>query len=154
LFGSKWFNETAVPIVANSPMKANQNKPKLAPRNAEVVAADFFAVKRLKSDAAVTQARLNAANVSAATPEDIRMLWGGCHVTMSWKETVLKTTTDSHITKMTTKTIPIRSIIWTDFSPTEILNKCKTLIIKIPTIRPNVPPGLPYSGQPNNSPKI
>ena len=68
LLGSNLLMVIAVAIVAIRPIKANQNKPILAPKKEAVVAACLSLVKRLKSAAAVTQAKLKAAKTSTILP--------------------------------------------------------------------------------------
>src|SRR5699024_8020310 len=77
-FGSNELFITAVPMVANRPIKANPNNPKFAPKNAQPVAPDFFFANLEKSEDAVTQAKLKAARISIAAPEEIRTDVGGC----------------------------------------------------------------------------
>src|SRR5699024_1679257 len=137
LLGSNLLIVMAVAIVAIKPIKANQNKPTLAPKNEAVVAACLSFVKRLKSAAAVTQAKLKAAKISTIFPLGSWNLAAGCHLMISWKGTVFRTTIDSQVTRMITKMIPKRSIHFTDFSPTEILIRCRMDMTTIPMMMLN-----------------
>ncbi|KXU05343.1 hypothetical protein WEIDD23_01427 [Weissella sp. DD23] len=141
-FGSNALFIKAVAIVAVKPMKANQNSPMLAPKNDQPVAPDLRFVKREKSDDAVTQARLKAAKISIAAPDEIRTFAGGVQAKISANDTCWKTTIDSQITKIATKIIPIRSIIRTERSPNEIDAKCNNDMMIIPMTKPALPPAV------------
>lgn len=141
-FGSKALFIKAVAIVAVKPMKANQNNPMFAPKNDQPVAPDLRFVKREKSDDAVTQAKLKAAKISMAAPDEIRTFAGGFQAKISANDTCWNTTIDSQSTKMKTNTIPIRSIIRTERSPNEIDAKCNNDMMMIPMTKPALPPAV------------
>src|SRR5699024_9784775 len=118
-------------------------KPRSAPKKGAQVELDFFFAKRVKSLAAVTHAKLKAAKTSTAAPALILAEDGGRQAIISDSDTCWKTMIVSQMTKTKTKMIPKRSIICTERSPIDVLNKCKTLITRIPRIKPLAPPGLP-----------